>query len=252
MGSHSARVSMSSGLNFQSLSGLSSRWSSRSLDSSLEMCRKHLTTVVPSATRRSSKRLMVAVAPRPGAAVDELADPHHDDVLVVRAVEDAEHPRLRARACGCARGSRAQLLLGGRLEGRDVTPAGRPAPTTWRTVPPLPEVSMPCRTSRIRRVPARAALGEEPLLEVGEPRPEQLERLLAVCLVAVEARCGPGVHAARSTGPWGSRSRSVTRMLEPRALRVAFSEVLPLGDMVVIVAEVARLCPGPAGYGRSP
>ena len=32
-------------------------------------------------------------------------------------------------------------------------PAGSHWPTTWRTVPPLPEVSIPCSTSRTLRVP---------------------------------------------------------------------------------------------------
>ena len=81
----------------------------------------------------------------------------------------------------------------GRLNAAMCTPAGSTCPTTWPTVPPLPEVSMPCSTSSTLRGAAGAAVGVELLLEVGEPRAELRERVAALRLAALEAGCRAGV-----------------------------------------------------------
>ena len=86
------------------------------------------------------------VAPLPDRLRHEIVDAHDEHVLVVRAVEDADHP-LR-RACGVDAPEEVVRELGGRrlLEGDDVAPLRVDGAMTWRIVPSLPLVSIPCRT----------------------------------------------------------------------------------------------------------
>ena len=56
---------------------------------------------------------------------------------------------------------------------------------------------MPCRTSSTGCVAAGASLGEQPLLQVGQPRAEQVERGLARRPCRREAGRGPGVDRAQ-------------------------------------------------------
>lgn len=78
-------------------------------------------------------------------------DPDDEDVFVLRPVEDTDLPGsgsalvIRQRK-GCARSS-----LVGALKAVCLTPCGSKAPTTYRMIPPLPEVSIPCTTSRSER-----------------------------------------------------------------------------------------------------
>ena len=119
-----------------------------------EMCRKHFTTVVPVRRERLLEALDRAVAPRPGPPVGELQDADGHDVLVVRAVEDAEHARLRELAADAPQEVVRELLGRRALEGGDVHAArDRPAPGRGRRCRPCPDVSMPWRTSSTCRLP---------------------------------------------------------------------------------------------------
>jgi maltooligosyltrehalose trehalohydrolase len=84
-----------------------------------------------------------------------------------------------------------------------------------------------------------SSLGEEPLLQVGQAWAEQVERGLPVGLAARRSRAWPWCSIAlRSTGPAGSRSRSLIRMSLGRAALVSFADVF---GMVMIVSARTRL-----------
>ena len=76
---------------------------------------------------------------------------------------------------------------------------------------------MPCSTSSTLRVVARRALGEEPLLQVGELGAERRERRLAVGLLAVEARRGVGLDRGQVDGPAGTRSAETSMRAHHRS-----------------------------------
>ena len=150
---------MSPGLNFQYLSGRSSRSARRSRCSSLEMCSITLTT-----RGVLGRQVRLEVVDGAVAALDllrrreppDLVDQH---VLVVRAVEDPDvcRPPGSCRAMR-HRKSRFASAAVGALNAWWLTPCGSTAPMTWRMMPPLPEVSIPWRISRtFCRAPSREA-----------------------------------------------------------------------------------------------
>ena len=112
---------MSAGLNFQYLSSLSSRASSRSFCSSAETCSMHLTITTPVGgqlglelvdLRRSGCSIV--------AGVGQLVHPDDQDVLVVGAVEDADVARLRQGVADPPQEVVLALLGGRRLEAGDL------------------------------------------------------------------------------------------------------------------------------------
>ena len=148
----------------------------------------HLTTVVPLVDEP-----LLEVVDRVVAALDLLrrrqpAHPGDQHVLVVRAVEDADHPGARApRLSTRHRKSWRQLLLGRRLERLD--------PHALRVdqadgVPHDAALAGGVHALEHQQdaaLPAGPALGEQPLLEVGQLVAQRVERRLALRLVAVEA-----------------------------------------------------------------
>ena len=114
----------------------------------------HLMIVVPLVGE-----LLLELVDRAVAALDllrlrQLVDAHDEDVLVVRAVEDADLARRAAAPSRPATGSRGQLLLVGALNEKIRRPLGSKRPVVCLRTPPLPEVSMPWSTSRMRRSPS--------------------------------------------------------------------------------------------------
>ena len=113
------------------------------------MCRKHLTIRVSRAATCSSKRLIAAIAARPGRARGELPDAHGDDVLVVGAVEDADDARVGEPPPDAPQEVVPALLGSRRAERRD---RARPAGPSGR------RHGAPCRPCpRCRGPGARAA-----------------------------------------------------------------------------------------------
>ena len=104
--------------NFQCLVGSSMRACRRSRCSSFEMCRKHLTIVVPlSASSASNSRICDSGARI--LLVDLLQHARHEHVFVVAAVEHVNSPAAGACAWTRQRKSCAASTLGGRLERHD-------------------------------------------------------------------------------------------------------------------------------------
>ncbi len=195
---------MSTGSNFQCLSGRSSRLSSRSRCSSGEMCRKHLSTGVPAGQQLGLELVDGVVAPLDLVGVDELAHLGDQHVLVVGAVEDADPARGRQRPAHPPQEVVGQLLLGGTPERGDLDALRvDERATVWRTTPPLPEVSMPCSTSSTLRLPPLRPSAKSRSCRSLSSSPSSLERLLAVGLVAVEAGGGVGRQGGQVDGARG-------------------------------------------------
>ncbi len=87
----------------------------------------------------------------------QLAHLGDEHVLVLRTVEDADLSSFRHTAGTCQRKSCSSSSGVGALKALSRVPLGSSSPTTWRTVPPLPDVSMPCNTSSTRRTEAPPA-----------------------------------------------------------------------------------------------
>ena len=128
----------------------------------------HLTTVVPAVGQLGLEVVDRVVAALDLVGLGELADPRDQHVLVVGPVEDADVARARAGALRSATGSRAPLLVGGRLERRDpdalrVDQADRVAEHAALAggVHALEDQQHASRR-------AGGPLGEQPLLEVGQ------------------------------------------------------------------------------------
>jgi hypothetical protein len=89
----------------------------------------------------------VAVALFPQAARHQVVHPHHQHVLVVRAVEDGELRRTPAHAVHAPQEVVAALLRGRHAEGDTRTPRGlRQADDVLDRRRPLPAPSRPCST----------------------------------------------------------------------------------------------------------
>ena len=134
-----------------------------------------------------------AVAPRPGPPVGQLQDADGHDVLVVRAIEDAEHARLRELAADPPQEVVRELLGRRALEGGDVHAGGIDLPQDVADRPALAGRVHALQDEQHLPVAARAAVRVEPLLEVGELRAELRERVAALRLAALEAGCRAGV-----------------------------------------------------------
>ena len=144
---------------FQCLVGSSRRASSRSRCSSRRDVQEALDDARPAGGELGLEALDRPVASRPRPPVDELVDAHRDARPRSGSGRRRRAARPRELRGGCARGSRARAPRpSAALKARTCTPPGSTCPTTWRTVPPLPEVSIPCSTSSRLRVAARAAL----------------------------------------------------------------------------------------------
>ena len=100
------------------------------------------------------ERVDLVVPRAPGRLGHELVHPDDEDVLVVGAVEHHHLARLRQATLDAPQEMVRQLLGGRLLERRHVEPGGIHRDTTWRTVPPLPLVSMPCSSRSTERVPS--------------------------------------------------------------------------------------------------
>ena len=168
--------------------GSSRRAWNRSRCSSLSMYRKNLTTVAVGVQVVLEVDDLV-VASAPDGLRNEIVHADDEDVLVVRAVEDAHLALARDPLGGSATGSRASLLGRRRLELATGQPCGLNAVMTLRIVPSLPAASIPCRTmSTARWCSAHTRPGASEAVEqaVGD----DLRRVL------LEAERRAGVHAA--------------------------------------------------------
>ena len=191
--SHSTRLSRSPGLYFQCFVGSSRRSSRRAFCSSARDVQEALHDRRAVRRERLLEALDRAVAPRPGPPVGQLQDADGHDVLVVRAIEDAEHARLRELAADPPQEVVRELLGRRALEGGDVHAGGIDLPQDVADRPALPGRVHALQDEQHLPVAARAAVGVEPLLEVGELRAELRERVAALRLAALEAGCRAGV-----------------------------------------------------------
>ena len=143
------------------------------------------------------------VPPRPGAAVDELAHAHRDDVLVVRAVEDGEHAGRRELLADAPE-EVVRELLGRRAAERDDVHAGGvdladhvlDRAALARGVHPLEHEQHAARA-------AAAALRVELLLQRGDPLGLRGLDLLGGGLLAAESRLAARVDRAQVDGAPG-------------------------------------------------
>ena len=243
---------MSPGLNFQSLSGLSSRSSSRSLGlvlGDVQEALDHRGAVGDEALLEAVDR---GVAARPGAARRRARGP-----APRRRPRSASGRRRRASPARAARLLDApeevvrELLLGGRLEGRDahalrVDLADDVADGAALAggVHALQDEQDAAGARRCGPRRTAAPAGRRAAARAGRAPP---------CRPACRPS-KPGVArvsiAARSTGPVGSRSRSLTRMPDgPRRLAGGLLEVLPCLGMGDDRVRGRPVVPRAAGYG---
>ena len=140
----SSRSSMSAGLNFQYLVGSVSRASRRAFCSPGEMCSMTLSTVVPSAVSSLLEVDDLAVARLDHLGRREVPHPVHDHVLVVRAVEDAQHAGGGQLLADAPEEVVRLLLVGRRLELGDVHAVRiRPTRRRGRRCRPCPRCPSP-------------------------------------------------------------------------------------------------------------
>ena len=109
-----------------------------------------------------------AVAALDLVLVGELVHASHQHVLVVRAVEDPDHPGVREARSMRHRKSWASSSLVGFLNDVSRRPLGFSRPSAWSITPPLPEVSIPCSTTSNPAGATGVGVGVHPLLQVGE------------------------------------------------------------------------------------
>ena len=154
-----ARSATSPALNFHCLFGLSSRAMKRRFCSAFETCRKNLTTLRAVAVEVALEgvEVVVALGPegRPAVAGGQLllveplgVDLQRDDLLVVRAVEDADAARARARPCEIRhRNVWSSSSLDGCLNDTTCTPCGLTPDMTCSIVESLPAASIAWNTT---------------------------------------------------------------------------------------------------------
>ena len=118
----------------------------------------------------------------------------------------------RAGACGSATGSRGPApRVVGALKEAIAQPWGSTWPMTWRTTPPLPEVSMPWRTSSRLRDPPLTPSACSRSWRSDSRGPSAASSALPAALSPSKPGVARVSSALRSTGPAGTRSRSETR-----------------------------------------
>ena len=143
---------------------------------------------------------------------------HPDDqhVLVVRPVEDAELPAPGSALLMRQRKSCASSSSVGALKAVAWTPCGSTEPMTWRTMPPLPAVSMPWTTSRTdRRAPPWTRRRAAPAGRTARPR-TALSAALPASLFPVKPGV-PDVSTSASTKPLPTRSALATSLISSTA-----------------------------------
>ena len=179
---------MSPGLNFQYLSSLSSRASSRARCS----CGRHVQHALDDheavGDEPGLELVDLVVAALDRRRLGELVDPHDQDVLVVGAVEDADVARLRQGVADPPQEAVLALLVGGRLEAGDlhalrVDQADRVAQHSA-----LAGGVHALQHQQHAPLGAGGALGPEHLLQVGQLVAEGEQGGLALGLAPVEPR----------------------------------------------------------------
>ena len=97
------------------------------------------------------------------------------------------------------------------------TPAGSHWPTTWRTVPPLPEVSSPCSTSSTLRAPPLRPSAKSCSCSVARRSACFACAFLAADLPFLKPGVARGSNSLRSIGPDGARRRVLMLLAIRRA-----------------------------------